>query len=137
MRYPGRDPRDNDRFVVTNLPHKPENVYRIYRGRGDAENRIKELHHGLEIDRTSCTCFLANQLRVFMTAAADVLMQEMRRRSAGTALAAAQVSTLRERLLKVAVWIKKSVRRIVLHFPVNYPWLDCWKQMAGTAAVPT
>jgi hypothetical protein len=137
VRYPGRDPRDNDRFVVTNLPHKPENVYRIYRGRGDAENRIKELHHGLEIDRTSCTCFLANQLRVFMTAAADVLMQEMRRRSAGTALAAAQVSTLRERLLKVAVWVKKSVRRIVLHFPVNYSWLDCWKQIAGTLAVPT
>jgi len=137
VRCPGRDPRDNDRFVVTNLPHKPENVYRIYRGRGDTENRIKELHHGLEIDRTSCTSFLANQLRVFMTAAADVLMQDMRRRSAGTVLAAAQVSTLRERLLKVAVWVKKSVRRIVLHFPVNYPWLDCWKQIAGTVAVPT
>ena len=130
VRCPNRDPRDNDRFVVTNLPHKPENVYKIYRGRGDAENRIKELHHGLEIDRTSCTSFLANQLRVFMTAAADVLMQEMRRRMAGTALAAAQVSTLRERLLKLAVWVEKSVRRIVLHFPVNYPWLSCWQQLA-------
>jgi hypothetical protein len=130
VRCPGRDPKDNDRFVVTNLPHKPENVYKIYRGRGDAENRIKELHHGLEIDRTSCTSFLANQLRVFMTAAADVLMQEMRRRMAGTALASAQVSTLRERLLKLAVWVEKSVRRIVLHFPVNYPWLSCWKQLA-------
>ncbi len=137
VRCPGRDPKDNDRFVVTNLPHKPENVYKIYRGRGDAENRIKELHHGLEMDRTSCTSFLANQLRVFMTAAADVLMQEMRRRAAGTALAAAQVSTLRERLLKVAVWVKKSVRRIVLHFPVNYPWLDCWKQIVKTVAATT
>jgi hypothetical protein len=137
VRYPGRDPRDNDRFVVTNFPHRPENVYRIYRGRGDAENRIKELHHGLEIDRTSCTSFLANQLRVFMTAAADVLMQEMRVRAAGTALAAAQVSTLRERLLKMAVWVKKSVRRIVLHFPVNYPWLDCWKQIAKSVAAIT
>jgi hypothetical protein len=133
VRCPGRDPKDNDRFVITNLPHKPENVYKIYRGRGDAENRIKELHHGLEIDRTSCTSFLANQLRVFMTAAADVLMQEMRRRMAGTALAAAQVSTLRERLLKLAVWVEKSVRRIVLHFPVNFPWLSCWKQLALAA----
>jgi hypothetical protein len=137
VRCPGRDPRDNDRFVVTNLPHKPEKVYKIYRGRGDAENRIKELHHGLEIDRTSCTSFLANQLRVFMTAAADVLMQEMRVRTAGTALAAAQVSTLRERLLKVAAWVKKSARRIVLHFPVNYPWLDCWKQIAKTVIAAT
>ena len=130
VRCPGRDPRDNDRFVVTNLPHKPENVYKIYRGRGDAENRIKELHHGLEIDRTSCTSFLANQLRVFMTAAADVLMQEMHRRAAETDCAKAQVTTLRERLLKVAVWVEKSVRRIVLHFPVNYPWLPCWKRLA-------
>jgi len=130
VRYPGRDPRDNDRFVVTNLPHKPENVYKIYRGRGDAENRIKELHHGLEIDRTSCTSFLANQLRVFMTAAADVLMQEMRRRAAGTDCAKAQVTTLRERLLKVAVWVQKSVRRIILHFPVNYPWFTCWRRLA-------
>jgi hypothetical protein len=42
----------------------------------------------------------------------------------------AQVSTLRKRLLKLAVWVEKSVRRIVLHFPVNYPWLGCWKQLA-------
>jgi hypothetical protein len=53
-----------------------------------------------------------------MTAAADVLMQSMRARAAGTALAAAKVSTLRECLLKVAIWVKKSVRRIVIHFPV-------------------
>ena len=130
VRCPRRDPRDNDRFVVTNLPHKPENVYKIYRGRGDTENRIKELHHGLEIDRTSCTSFLANQLRVFMTAAADVLMQETRRRTAGTDLARAQITTLRERLLKMAVWVERSVRRIVLHFPVAYPWFNCWKQIA-------
>ena len=133
VRYPGRDPKDNGRFVVTNLRDKPETVYEIYRGRGDAENRIKELHHGLEIDRTSCTSFLANQLRVLMTAAAYVLMQEMRRRAAGTDLATAQVTTLRERLLKMAVWVEKSVRRIVLHFPVNFPWLT-WKQIAEAIA---
>jgi len=134
VRYPGRDPRDNDRFVVTNLRHNPESVYQTYRGRGDAENRIKELHHGLEIDRTSCTNFLANQLRVFMTSAAYILFQELRRRAAGTDLAAAQVTTLRERLLKVAVWVEKSVRRIVFHFPINFPWLNCWKHIAQAVA---
>ncbi len=134
VRCPGRDPRDNDRFVVTNLRDKPETVYEIYRGRGDAENRIKELHHGLEIDRTSCTSFLANQFRVLMTAAAYVLTQEMRHRAAGTDLASAQVTTLRERLLKVAVWVEKSVRRIVVHFPVNFPWLTCWKHIAQAIA---
>jgi hypothetical protein len=98
VRFPERPARDNDRYVVTNLTLKPKRVYAIYRGRGDMENKIKELHHGLEIDRTSCTDFKANQFRVLLTAAAYVLMQEIRRRAAGTELQAAQVTTLRERL---------------------------------------
>jgi Transposase DDE domain group 1 len=67
---------------------------------GDIENQIKELHD-LEIDRTSCTSFWANQFRVLLTAAAYVWMQELRLRAAGTACARAQVRTLRERLLKL------------------------------------
>jgi len=72
VRFPDRPARDNDQYVVTNLTLKPERVYAIYRGRGDMENRIKELHHGLEVDRTSCTSFKANQFRVLLTAAAYV-----------------------------------------------------------------
>lgn len=64
-------------------------------------NRIKELHHGLEVDRTSCSRFLANLFRVLLTAAAYVLMQELRLRAAGTKLARARVSTLRDCLLKI------------------------------------
>ncbi len=130
VRHPGRDPKDNERFVVTNLRYKPETVYKIYRGRGDAENRIKELHHGLELDRTSCTSFWANQLRVLMTATAYVLMQELRRLATGSDLAKAQVTTLRDRLFKLGVWIKVSVRRIVLHLPVNHPWINAWRHVA-------
>jgi hypothetical protein len=130
VREAGRTPRDNPRFVITNLRNKPETVYQIYRGRGDAENRIKELHHGLEMDRTSCNSFLANQFRVLMTAAAYVLMQEMRRLAAGTSLAAAQVTTLRERLFRIVAWVKGSVRRIVIHFPLNHPWLREWRHLA-------
>ena len=129
-RFPGRLPRDNDRFVVTNLPHKPENVYSIYRQRGDMENRIKELHLGLQIDRTSCTSFRANQFRVLLTAAAYVLMQELRGLAAGTELESAQVSTLRERLIKLGVWVQRSVRRIVLHLPLGYPWFRTWRSIA-------
>jgi hypothetical protein len=133
VREAGRTPRDNPRFVITNLRNKPETVYQFYRGRGDAENRIKELHHGLEMDRTSCTSFLANQFRVLMTAA-YVLMQEMRRLAAGTSLAAAQVTTLRERLFKIAAWVKGSVRRIVIRFPLNHPWLRVWRHLATAVA---
>ena len=131
VRFPDRPVRDNDRYVVTNLTLKPERVYAIYRGRGDMENRIKELHHGLEVDRTSCTSFLANQFRVLMTAAAYVLMQELRHHAAGTDLAAAQVGTLRERLFKLAAWVDRTVRRIVIHFPLSYPWAPTWRTIAA------
>ena len=130
VRHPGRAPKNNPRFVVTNLTDKPQAVYEFYCGRGDVENRLKELHHGLEMDRTSCSAFLANQFRVLLTLAAYILFQELQRRAAGTACAGAQVTTLRERLIKLAVWVQRSVRRIVLHLPASYPWLRTWRQLA-------
>ena len=88
VRLGDREPRDNPRFVVTNLRQTPRFIYeKVYCARGDIENRIKELLDGLQIDRTSCCLFSANQLRVFLTAAAYVLMQELRLRAARTACA--------------------------------------------------
>jgi hypothetical protein len=125
------EPRDNPRYVVTNLRAGPRHIYEaVYCQRGEIENRIKELHHGLEIDRTSCTRFWANQLRVLLTAAAYVLMQELRGGAAGTDCARAQVSTLRERLLKIGAWVECSVRRIVLHLPQHAPWAADWCRVA-------
>ena len=127
----GRKPRDNPRFVVTNLKGWPRRLYeKVYCGRGEIENRIKELHHGLEIDRTSCTSFLANQLRVLLTAAAYVLMQELRLSARRGKCARAQVSTLRERLLKLGVWVERSVRRIVLHLPHAFAYRSEWQRIA-------
>jgi hypothetical protein len=103
----------------------------VYCGRSDIENRIKELHDGLQIGRTSCCRFWANQLRVLLTAAAYVLMQELRVRAAHTACARAQVSTLRERLLKVSAHVVVSVRRIVLHLPRSTPDVEAWRHVAG------
>jgi Transposase DDE domain group 1 len=131
VRQEGKEPKDNARFVVTNLKGSPRHLYkRVYCMRAEVENRIKELHHGLEIDRTSCTNFLANQLRVLLTAAAYVLMQELRLKARGTECASAQVSTLRERLLKLGVWVQRSVRRIVLHLPVSFAYRDDWLRIA-------
>ena len=137
VRLEGRAPRDNPRFVVTNLKGSPRHLYNVYRGRGEIENRIKELHHGLEIDRTSCTSFLANQLRVLLAAAAYVLMQELRLSAQRTACARAQVSTLRERLLKLGCRIERSVRRIVLHLPSAFAYRAEWRRIARSlGAVP-
>jgi hypothetical protein len=137
VRHPGREPKNNPRFVITNLADPPEAVYQLYCARGDMENRLKELHQGLALDRTSCHRFLANQFRVLLTVAAYILFQALQAHTPGTACADAQVSTLRERLLKLAVWIKASARRIVLQLPRTYPWLTAWRQIArAVGAVP-
>jgi hypothetical protein len=131
VRADGKEPKDNPRFVVTNMKQSPRWIYEeVYCQRGDLENRIKELHYGMEIGRTSCKSFWANQFRVLMTAAAYVLMQELRLRLAGTASARAQVSTLRERFLKVGAQVVASARRIVLHLPRSFPYLDGFQRLA-------
>lgn len=134
--HPGRDPRDNPRYVVTNLRLAAESVYsKVYCGRGDVENRIKELNLGLALGRTSCARFVANQLRVLMTAAAYVLFQTLRLDARGTPLARAQVPTLRERLIEIGARVVESVRRLVLHMPAACPWRDSWLAVARAVRV--
>ena len=131
VREGARTPRDNQHFLVTNLQPTPQWIYEeFYCQRGEIENRIKELHHGLEMDRTSCHGFWANQLRVLMTAAAYALMQELRLRATGTECGRAQVTTLRERLLKIGARVVVSVRRVVLHLPHSFPYIDNFRRIA-------
>ncbi len=130
VRALGKEPKDNPRFVITNMQQSPQWLYEhVYCRRGDIENRIKELHD-LEIDRTSCSDFWANQLRVLLTAAAYVLMQELRLRARGTDCARAQVGALRERLLKLGARVLVSVRRRVVHLPVSFPFLPTFRRVA-------
>src|SRR5260370_38784894 len=126
----GKEPKANPRFVITNMKQTPQWIYeKVYCQRGDVENRIKELH-ALEIDRTSCSRFWANQFRVLLTAAAYVLMQELRLRAAGTDCARAQVWTLRERFLKLGARVIVSVRRMVVHLPESFPFLATFRHLA-------
>ena len=126
----GKEAKDNPRFVITNMTQSPQWLYeKVYCQRGEIENRIKELH-ALQIDRTSCSSFWANQFRVLLTAAAYVLMQELRLSAANTNCARAQVWTLRERLLKLGARVVVSVRRMVLHLPASFPFLPAFRQVA-------
>ena len=130
VRAEGKKPKDNPRFVITNMKQSPQFLYeKVYCQRGEIENRIKELHD-LQIDRTSCSDFWANQFRVLLTAAAYVLMQELRLRAAGTPCARAQVWMLRERLLKLGARVLVSVRRVVVHLPASFPFLPTFRQVA-------
>jgi hypothetical protein len=126
----GKPPKDNPRFVITNLQQSPQWIYeQVYCQRGEIENRIKELHD-LQIDRTSCSQFWANQFRVLLTAAAYVLLQELRLRAARTRCARAQVWTLREQLLKLGARVLVSVRRVVVHLPASFPFLPAFRTVA-------
>jgi hypothetical protein len=126
----GREPRDNPRFVVTNLKRSPRRIYqRIYCARGELENRLKELFD-VALDRTSCTRFRANQLRVTLAAAAYALLQELRQAARGTAWARAQVATLRLELLKIGVLVVASVRRLRLRLPAAFPFREGWCRIA-------
>jgi len=114
----------NTRLVVTNiLFESAAGIYDgVYTGRGDAENRIKELKVHLKADRLSCTRFKANQFRLLLHTFAFVLLWRLRRSLAGTELAAATVDTLKLKLLKVAARVVQSVRRILFTMPRAYPY---------------
>jgi Transposase DDE domain group 1 len=128
----GGDPKENFRFVVTNLDDPGQSLYEtLYCKRGDAENRIKEQQLGLYADRTSCHEFVPNQLRVLLSAAAYVLLQHLRQEAlAGTELAEAQVGTIRNKLLKIGGLVKRSSRRIVLHLASGCPMQELFRLIA-------
>ena len=131
VQHPGRQMKDNPRFVVTNMSGDPQWIYEdVYCARGDVENRIKELHDGMSIGRTSCSKFFANQFRVLLTAAAYVLMQVVRGAAAKTDMARAQVNTIRERLLKLGARVVATVRRVVVHLPAAFPDRESWTHIA-------
>ena len=116
----------NPRFIVTSLSAEQFPGQELYEndycGRGEAENRIKEQQLGLFADRASSSSFLANQLRVWFSAVAYTLLEEMRRIALpGTELATAQCSTIRLKLLKLGARVLHSTRRIRLMFSSSYP----------------
>jgi hypothetical protein len=122
----------NPRFVVSNLPGSPEQLYDVlYCQRGDMENRIKEQQLWLFSDRTSSHAFLSNQFRLILSSAAYILIDALRRLGLeGTELSRSQSGTIRLKLLKVGARVKVSVRRIVFHLSSAYPYQDLFRQVA-------
>lgn len=125
---------ENPRFVVSSLSTRRAGARRLYEklycARGDMENRIKEQQLDLFADRTSAHTMRANQLRLYFSSFAYVLMQALRRLGAqGTELARAQVSTLRLKLLKIGTRIRLTARRVWLSFSQSYPYAQTFAQV--------
>jgi hypothetical protein len=123
----------NPRYVVTDLNEwggtvlDDQALYELYCGRGDQENRIKELKLDLESGRTSCHRFWANQLRLLAHLAAHVLWTVVRVAASGTRWAKAQVSTLQLQVLKVAARVRETTRRVWLNLCTAYPYQEEWR----------
>jgi hypothetical protein len=123
----------NPRFVVTNIPgrrlHSRELYEDLYCARGDMENRIKEQQLDLFADRTSTGTLRANQLRLWFSSFAYVLMSALRRVALkGTRMAKATCGTIRLKLLKIGAQVQLSVRRFIIHFAGACPYQDVFHQ---------
>ena len=116
----------NPRFVVTSLSidrAKTRFLYEdIYCARGDMENRIKECQRDLFADRMPAWAMRVNQLRLWFSAFAYVLMCALRRIGlVGTELAGATCATIRSRLLKIGAQVTVSVRRVKIALASSFP----------------
>jgi DDE family transposase len=128
----------NPRFIVTSLDGDAQVLYdHVYCQRGEAENRIKEAQVGLFATRTSCHHMRSNQLRMLLAALGYVLIERLRALALqGTALASAQVDTLRIKLLKVAAVVTRNTRRIRLYLASNWPSADIFARAVSQLRSP-
>ena len=127
----------NPRFLVTNLPGKgfagdaagrfnPSSLYEeFYCARGQMENVLKQQSLDLKSDRLSTHHLGSNQLRLWFSALAYLLLERVRAVGlAGTTLACATVGSIRLKLLKVAAVVSISVRRVYVQLSTAWPYRD-------------
>jgi hypothetical protein len=127
------DGKENPRFVVSSLASEQwaaRGLYEeLYCARGDMENRIKE-QFSLFADRVSTETMRSNQMRLYLSAFAYVLVSGLRRLGLKTTeLAEAQVSTIRTKLLKIGAQIRVTVRKVWISMASSYPWQGLYQQV--------
>jgi hypothetical protein len=126
----------NPRFIVTSLTAESWAAAALYEhlycARGEMENRIKEQQLCLFADRTSSHNLASNQLRLWFSSVAYILLNELRRLGLqGTELARARCDTIRTKLLKVGAQIRVTVRRVWVHLASSSPYATLWTQIVG------
>jgi hypothetical protein len=116
----------NPRFIVTSLSRaevEGRHLYeKIYCARGDMENRIKECQIDMFADRTSAATMRANQLRLWLSSMAYVLLCALRRIGlTHTRFAKASCGSIRLALLKIGAVVTTSVRRVKIAMASGCP----------------
>src|SRR6185369_303176 len=129
----------NPRFVVTSLSAEDRGAKPLYEedycGRGEMENRIKEQQLHLFADRTSARTMRANQVRLFCSSVAYVLLEALRRLGlAGTELAEAQCQTIRLKLLKIGALVHVTVRKVSVKLSSGSPYAEVFRRVHANLA---
>jgi hypothetical protein len=124
----------NPRFVVTSLSTEDRAAQLLYEedycGRGEMENRIKEQQLHLFADRTSAATMRANQVRLFCSSIAYVLLEALRRLGlAGTELAETQCQTIRLKLLKIGALVRVTVRKVWVRLSSGCPYAEIFRRV--------
>lgn len=124
----------NPRFVVTSLAQEDYAATALYEqlycARGEMENRIKEQQLCLFADRTSCHSLASNQLRLWFSSVAYILLNELRRLGLeGTELSQARCDTIRLKLLKIGAQVRVTVRHVWIHLANSYPYVGLFYQI--------
>ena len=124
----------NPRFVVTSFTAEDRGAKPLYEedycGRGEMENRIKEQQLHLFADRASARTMRANQVRLFCSSIAYVLLEALRRLGlAGTELAEAQCQTIRLKLLKIGALVRVSVRKVWAKLSSGSPYAAVFRRV--------
>jgi len=137
--------KKNPRFIVTDLTGKENwikkiedktqfesgrNLYeKFYCARGEAENKIKEQQLDMFADRTSTAYMTSNQLRLWFSTFAYMLVRQLRATGLkGTRLSKATVGTIRLKLMKIAAQVTVSVRRVYVRLASASPNADVFAQ---------
>jgi hypothetical protein len=125
----------NPRFVVTSWGPEVWEARRLYEelycARGEMENRIKE-QLMLFADRTSTAFMRSNQIRLYFSSIAYLLMEALRRLGLKeTELAQAQATTIRLKVLKIGALIRVTVRKVWIALAGGYPYAELWARIWG------
>ena len=108
-------------FVVNNSRLPASKVIKVYNGRAEIENRIKEGKNTLRWDKTSCQRFEANQARLQMGVLAYNLLHMIRQFYVWGEEVRRSIDWLIKRLIKVGARVSYHARRWYVHIASAFP----------------
>jgi hypothetical protein len=137
--------KKNPRYIVTDLTGEEQwaqiaenkvvfengkSLYeKFYCARGEMENKIKEQQLDMFADRTSTGYMKSNQLRLWFSTFAYMLVSRLRAVALrGTRLSNATVGNIRVQLMKIAAQVTVSVRRVYVRLASSCPAADVFAQ---------